>query len=286
MKIAFFGTGLMGHPMAQRLLAAGYELTVFNRTRSKTDILRKKGARVAGNPGEAVASADIVIAMLTDHPAIRDTLLKTPTLDLKGKTIIQMGTISCQQSISLMERFQNQGAGYVEAPVLGSIPQVKTGRLIILFGGTRKQFNRLDCILGHFGEKRVWLGPVGQAMATKLALNQLIATLTTGFSMSLGFLIQKKVDIHRFMDILKDSALYAPTFDKKRDRMKARRFSHPNFPVQHLLKDLELIIREFSREHIAVGPLKEVALILEKAIQEGYAGDDYSALYNVVNPVK
>lgn len=284
MKITLLGTGLMGHPMALRLLAGGYDLTVFNRTRSKTSTLEKRGARVAADPEQAAAAADAVITMLTDFRAVGDTLLKNPRAGFKGKTIIQMGTISSRESLLLMKEFQKRGASYVEAPVLGSIPQVETGSLIILFGGTQKQFDQWQGLLGHFGEKRVWMGPVGQAMAAKLALNQLIAVLTTGFSLSLGFLLKKKVDIDRFMDILRESPLYAPTFDKKRTRMLERRFEQPNFPVKHLLKDMELIIREFRGQKISVGPLREIALILEKAVEQGYAELDYSALHHVVNP--
>ena len=288
MKIAFFGTGLLGEPMAHRLLKAGYPLIVYNRTAGKTQALKKKGAAVAHIPTEAMQKADVFITMLADFPAI-DEVLFSPTassLPLKGKSLIQMSTISPQESLLLKKRFEEKGGEYMEAPVLGSIPQVKTGTLFILFSGTEDQYNRWENLLKIFGDKIVMFGGVGGASAAKLALNQLIASLTTAFSMSLGYLREKKVDIEKFMAILRESALYAPTFDKKFDKMMRRDFKNPNFPVKHLLKDVDLILAEFSKENIAATPLEGVKKVLVKAIETGESNMDYSALYNAVHEKK
>ena len=272
--------------MARQLLDAGYELIVFNRTRDKTKALKEMGAAIVGHAGEAIEQGDVFITMLTDYQAICDVLFFNPFQRFRGKSLIQMGTISPAQSLMVKERFESNGSIYMEAPVLGSIPQAQTRTLFVLFGGSSDQYDRWSPLLKTFGEKVLHMGNVGQASATKLALNQLIASLTTSFSMSLGYLLEKGADIDAFMSILRESALYAPTFDKKLDRMMERNFEQPNFPVKHLLKDVRLILGEFSDSGIESKPLHEVEKILDRAIKNGLDNQDYSALYNAVHPEK
>jgi 3-hydroxyisobutyrate dehydrogenase len=283
MKIAFFGTGLMGKPMALQLIKAGHNVTVYNRSPEKTKIFHKMGTLVANSPGEAAEAADLLITMLTDYQAIVDTLIDEE-LAIDKKHIIQMGTLSSHQSLKLKQIFEERNASYVEAPVLGSIPQAQSGTLIVLFGGSKTQYRKWHQLLSHFGNNIQYVGHVGQAMSTKLALNQLIVSLTTAFSMSLGFLENRKISIKIFMDILRNSSLYAQTFDKKLTRMQNRNFENPNFPLKHLLKDLHLIIDEFRDCQIETGPLDKMAEILSRTSQAGFSEQDYSVLYNTINP--
>lgn len=284
MKIAFFGTGLMGKPMAYQLIKSGYELTIYNRSRLKATIFEQEGCTVAHSPGETVADAELLITMLSDYQAIQETLLDDKSIHFDEKTIIQMGTISSNQSLRLERDFKERGAIYIEAPVLGSIPQVNSKTLIILFGGEKDQYQKWRPLFKHFGDSVFHIGPVGQAMSTKLALNQFIISLTTAFSMSLGFMKNSGVNIDIFMQILRESALYAPTFDKKLPRMRKRSFDNPNFPIKHLLKDLLLIVDEFNSKNIETGPLVKIEEILNRAMEAGYSDQDYSALYNIINP--
>lgn len=284
MNVAFFGTGLLGEPMAHQLLAAGYDLIVYNRTVEKTEALRKKGAMVAQNAMEAMDKAEVFITMLADYKAIDAVLFSNGSVSFNNKTLIQMSTISPQESLLLKEKIEKAGGEYLEAPVLGSIPQAKSRTLFVLVGGTENQFKQWQNLLKTFGDKMIFFGDVGKASAAKLALNQLIASLTAAFSMSLGYLREKQVDIETFMGILRDSALYAPTFDKKFHRMMQRDFSNPNFPVKHLLKDVELMLHSFADANIDAAPLKGVKKILLKAMENGDSDMDYSALYNAVHP--
>jgi 3-hydroxyisobutyrate dehydrogenase len=284
-KIAFFGTGLLGSPMAHRLLEAKYDVVVYNRTSSKTLSLKKSGAEVALKPTEAFEKAGVYITMLSDYHAIDDVLFSEPSPKFQGKTWIQMSTISPVESMLLKQQFEDAGGEYMEAPVLGSIVQAKNRTLVVLYGGLMAQFKQWSGFLKVFGDHVIRMGNVGKATAAKLALNQLIASLTAAFSMSLGYLRESGVNVNRFMEILRVSALYAPTFDKKLNRMVNRNFDNPNFPVKHLLKDVDLMLTEFGKKGINIGPLEGVKAILLKAIADGEADMDYSALYNAVHPV-
>lgn len=284
-KIAFFGTGLLGNPMAHQLLEAKYELVVYNRTTRKTDSLRARGAEVVLNPVDAIEKAQVLITMLTDYHAIDEVLFSEPSPKFQGKTWIQMSTISPVESLLLKQQFEEAGGEYMEAPVLGSISQAKNRTLVVFFGGLVTQFKQWGSFLKVFGDHVIRMGNVGKAAAAKLAFNQLIASLTTAFAMSVGYLRESGVNINRFMEILRASALYAPTFDKKLLRMVNRDFDIPNFPVKHLLKDVDLMLAEFGKKGINIDPLEGVKKILLKAIADGDGDADYSALYNVVHPV-
>ena len=286
MKIAFLGTGLMGEPMAQRLLSAGYKLNVFNRTTLKTEKLCKNGAVLAFKPIDAINDSEIVITMLSDYSAICEVLCSSKKISFKDKTVIQMSTISPGENLLLKERVESSGGEYLEAPVLGSIPQATDGSLIILVGSTEEQFQKHKKLFETMGSKIILLGEVGSGSAVKLALNQMIASLMSSFSMSIGYLREMNADVDKFMEILRGSALYAPTFDRKLPNLLNRDFSQTNFPLKHLLKDINLIINQFAQNNIDTTMLDAVKNILNKSISQKLAEQDYTAFYNVIHPLK
>jgi 3-hydroxyisobutyrate dehydrogenase len=123
---------------------------------------------------------------------------------------------------------------------------------------------------------------VGTAAAVKLALNQLIASLTVGFSTSLGLLQRNNVDIEAFMKILRPSALYAPTFDKKLQRMLDRDYTNPNFPTKHLLKDVKLFEKEAHRAKLNTALLEGLERVIGQTVARGLSETDYSAVHDAV----
>jgi len=283
MNIAVLGTGLMGAPIAGRLLAQGVQVIAWNRSREKLHSLAAQGITISDTPEQALASVDAAILTLTNAQAIREVLF-TQSHQWAQKTIIQMGTIAPQESQELAQTIQAHGGDYLEAPVLGSIPQAKAGELIIMVGSTLNQYQRWLPLFKHLGQKIHHMGEVGSAAAIKLALNQLIASLTAAFSLSLGIVQKNNVDINVFMDIVRQSALYAPTFDKKLTSMLERNFSNPNFPTQHLLKDIDLMLWEAQRLHLRTDALEGVKHIVEHALTLGVAQQDYSALFEAIVP--
>lgn len=282
MKVALIGTGLMGMPMAHRLLSTKVPLVVYNRTQGKAESLRAAGAEVVKSVADAVGHADCVILMLTNAQAV-DTVLSKARSQLAGRTVIQMGTIAPAESQALNQAMAALNAEYLEAPVLGSIPQAEAGELIVMVGASPEQFERWSGLLRAFGPPRL-VGAVGQAASLKLAMNQLIASLTAAFALSLGFVQRQGIDVEQFMAVLRGSALYAPTFDKKLSNMLERNFANPNFPTKHLLKDVDLFLSEAAAIALETSSLAGVKHLLDQAIAQGLAEADYSALYAAVNP--
>ncbi len=285
MKVGFFGTGLMGLPMAQRLLAANVELVAYNRTPEKLAPLQANGAAIAKHPHEAIAACECLILMLTNATAIRSVLLSEASRQqLVGRTVIQMGTITPTDSKAIRDEVVAAGGDYLEAPVLGSIPEAQTGKLIVMVGGSTEQFQRWSDLLQNFGSEPLLIGAVGSAAAVKLALNQLIASVSSAFAMSLGFVLRQGIDVELFMQILRNSTLYAPTFDKKLQRMRDHNYSNPNFPTKHLLKDTDLFISEAKSVGLNVSSIEGVRQILEIAMSKGLSEADYSSLFSAIYP--
>ena len=274
----------MGQPMALKLLAENYEVIAYNRTNSRLQPIIEAGGATANSATEVIQQADCIVLMLTDAAAIEAWILPDLDTDLNNKTILQMGTIAPSESKSIRDRIVAAGGEYLEAPVLGSIPQVKAGELLVMVGSTEAQFAKYNELLKSYSPEPMYVGEVGTAAAMKLALNQLIPSLISSFSLSLSLIQHLGVDEEKFMSVLRQSAIYAPTFDKKLPRMRDRDFSNPNFPTKHLLKDTDLIINEATELGLNTSHIKGVRQVITKALEMGLDDLDYSSIYSAINP--
>jgi 3-hydroxyisobutyrate dehydrogenase len=284
-KIGFIGIGLMGLPMAQRLIDAQNSLTAYNRTSAKLEPLKTAGAEIVNAPDLAIAASEAIVLMLTDAAAIRSVLLSDASRQhLSGRMVIQMSTIAPDESREIRDQVVAAGGEYIEAPVLGSIPEAQSGNLIVMVGSEPAQFERVLPLLNVFGSNPILLGAVGSASTVKLALNQLIGSMTSAFSASLGLVLRQNVDVEAFMSILRKSALYAPTFDKKLQRMLDSNYSNPNFPTKHLKKDIDLFIKTAHVNELSVENVEGVRNVLEQALQQELAEGDYAALFSIICP--
>jgi 3-hydroxyisobutyrate dehydrogenase len=225
--------------------------------------------------------------MLADAAAIRAVLLTPASLAvLRGKTVIQMGTIAQDESLALQTEIEQVGGSYCEAPVLGSLAEAQAGTFLLMVGGTEEQFVEWGPLFRSLSREPRLIGPAGKAASLKLALNQLIAAEISAFALSLGMVQRAGVPIDIFMAILKASALFAPAFEKKLPRLLTRDYQQPNFSTRHLLKDVELFLREASGYALTTSSLEGIRPVLERTIAQGLGDSDYSAIFEVVNPIQ
>lgn len=277
--VSLLGTGILGTPIALRLASTGLEVTVWNRTASKAEPLREAGLEVAGTAAGALLASPVAILMLADAPAIREVLFAAEALAaLAGRTVVQMGTIGPDESRAFAAQVASAGGEWVEAPVLGSIPQADSGTLQVMVGGTAVQLERLGPLLARLGTDVRHVGNVGSAAALKLALNQLIGSLTAAFATSLAYVRAEGLDAETFMEILRPSALYAPTFDKKLGRMLDAEYANPTFGLRLLRKDIDLFIRGARAAGVEPQVAQAVLAVADTALAKGFADGDYAAL--------
>jgi len=279
MSIALLGTGLLGSAIGLRLLERGHQLTVWNRSPQRSEALAAAGASVAASPAAAASNAAWLITVLSDGPITAAVLLDQVGPALAGRRVLQMGTIGAGESVALAAAVAARGGRYLEAPVLGSRPEALSGTLQLMAGGPMDLLEEALPLLRDLAPEPRHLGEVGSAMAAKLALNQLIASLTHAFSLSLHLVQQQGVDPQAFMGLLRGSALYAPTFDKKLERELSGNYGNPNFPTAHLRKDLALFLREAEACGLNGEGLTGLLTLLQRATAAGLDADDYCALH-------
>jgi 3-hydroxyisobutyrate dehydrogenase len=286
MNIALIGTGLMGQALAEHLLDCQHDLTVYNRSTEKAQQLQQIGASLALDAQTAVNAADTILMMLSDADAIHAVLDSIDLNSLNHKMLIQMGTIAPDESREIAKRIRTHGGRYLECPVLGSLPEARSGTLILMAGGEQADYAAALPLLEQLGKQTQLIGDVGQGATVKLAMNQLIAGLTATFSLSLALVEKEQIDVDKFMSIVRDSALYAPTFDKKLDRMLQRDYSNPNFPTKHLAKDTRLFLSVAEQLGLDTRALEGIKGLLETSLEMGLADTDYAAIYAAISPEK
>jgi len=305
MNIGIMGTGLMGHAFVERFISCrignnDFSISAYNRSAEKLDDLKHSGVDICDSAEGLIDNSQVIILMVSDASAIDELLplgfadsgsassesAESRTASLAGKTILQMATIAPQQSRDLSAAVECCGGRYLEAPVLGSIPEAKQGSLIIMAGGPREVFNEVLPVLKVLGSAPRYIGEVGSGAALKLAMNQLIAALTAGFSLSLAYAMKNGVDTDLFMDTVRDSALYAKTYDKKLDKYLSRDFGSANFSTRHLLKDVRLFIEDAQAAGLDTDALEGIERITSKAVDNGKATMDYSSIFDIISPAE
>ena len=176
--IGWIGLGNMGIPMAQRLIDAGYPVTVYNRNRAREAALKAAGAKSVDHPAALIAKTDVIFIMVSDDQAIRDLfqgdngLLGAPT---SGKLIINMSTVSPAVSREFGEICRTKGNDYLDAPVSGSVKQALDGQLVIMVGGNKTAFEQAGPLFQHLGKMALHLGDLGAGNTAKLAINVLLS---------------------------------------------------------------------------------------------------------------
>jgi 3-hydroxyisobutyrate dehydrogenase-like beta-hydroxyacid dehydrogenase len=280
-KIAFLGLGQMGTPMATRLLRAGHEVTVWNRTPDRTKLLAAAGATAAGSPAEAGAGAAFTITMLATPEALTEVVLGEHGL-VKGlgpnQVYIDMSTVGPHTVRSIAARLP-AGVAVVDAPVRGSVGQAAEGRLEIFVGASDKDFERVRPILESLGSVGHAGGPgAGAAMKliANLALGASIAVvgeaLTLGEALGLG-----RTPV---LNMLEGSQL-GPAVRAKRANIESGHYP-PNFKLRHAAKDLRLVIEAAASVGRDLRVSAAARTWLDEAVERGAADLDYSAVVPII----
>ena len=240
LSVSVLGLGAMGSRMAARLLAAGHPVTVYNRTATRADPLRKRGARVAATPREAAAASDVVLAMVRDDDASR-ALWSGPDGALfglrEGAVAAECSTLTPGRVREWAERVQAAGARAVEAPVVGSRPQAEAGALGLLVGASERDLARIRPVLDVIGGAVYPVGRPGDAAVMKLAVNALFAVQVAAVAELLAFARRSGLDAGRTAEVLGALPVTSPAATGAMGAMLAGQVD-PLFPIDLVQKDL------------------------------------------------
>lgn len=275
MRIAFLGLGIMGKPMAENLVKAGHELSVWNRTPGK----KVDGARSAATPKDAAKDVDIVWLCVSDTAAVEQTLFgKDGAIEsLKpGAIVVDSSTILPGASAKFAERVRQKGGDFVDAPVTGSKVGAQSAQLIFIVGAKQETFDKLQPLFLAMGKSAVRVGENGKGLAAKLSMNLMIALTFEGFAEALVLAKKQDVDLEPLMSLINQSMVRSGVVDYKAQFVLSRDFS-ANFPMRLMHKDIHLMLEAARQQGVRLPALETVDRIYEDAKKQGYSEMDYAA---------
>jgi 3-hydroxyisobutyrate dehydrogenase len=279
-RIAFIGLGSMGGGMAARLAESGYELAVYNRTRSKSEALASLGARVADSPGDAATKADAVLLSLADQAAVTSMLFgpdgAAPELRAGGY-IVDMSTVSPDFARELAARAADGGHRAVDACVLGAPQHARTGELRVMVGGNEDDFRALEDILGTIGKEVTYLGPSGSGATMKLVLNMLMGVQMPALAEAVVFGERAGLDRKTILEMIAKSGYSSPVMSFRCAMMGRRSFGQAAFKLSLMRKDMLLVMGQAQELGVPL-PVSETAYaMLTAAKQQGLGELDVAA---------
>ncbi|MCW2763344.1 MAG: hypothetical protein JWR85_3545 [Marmoricola sp.] len=281
--IGFVGLGHMGGAMASRLLAAGYPVHGMNRTRRRAEELIAHGLQWHDTPCGVVEAADVVVTSLPDDDTLHSAASGPEgvlTGLRAGAVWLEMSTVSPAASQELAARVRTTGAAMLDAPVSGSVPQVRAGSLTIMVGGDADAYGRVEPVLRELGTP-THVGPNGQGLVLKLAINISLAVQMLAFAEGLLLAAQSGIDRELALEVMANSPIGSPML-KARAPLVLDLPDEAWFTLALVQKDVELA-RDVARRLGAPLPTADRAdKILRLARVLGYEQRDLAALFPVL----
>ena len=284
-KVAFFGLGLMGGPMAANLVRGGFDVSLWTHTEGKAErFASEHGGRPAATPRKAADGADAAITMVVDSPEVKEVLLGDDGAAQSladGALVVDMSTIAPTAAREIGAALGERGLAFLEAPVSGSIPKATDGTLTIMAGGEPETFARARPLLDALGEKIVHVGPQGHGQLAKLLTNTMGAVHAAVLGEALTVAERGGLDSDAFMEVAAGSAGNSGVLALKGPPMLAHEFEPPLFKLDHMLKDIRYAVAEAR----ALGVELQVAGLAERLYSEaaaaGHGEEDFAAIVTV-----
>jgi 3-hydroxyisobutyrate dehydrogenase-like beta-hydroxyacid dehydrogenase len=280
--VGFIGLGIMGSLQAMNLARAGYELTVFNRTREKAEAwVSEHGGTVADSPREVAERSDVVITMVVDGAQVQDMIEQALPGARERTLFVDMSTIAPATARALDERLRGEGHAFVDAPVTGSSPKASTGTLTIMCGGAAEDIERARPLFDIMGEKIVVCGAAGQGQAVKVISQAITAVNCATLAQGLVVARQAGVDVDALLETMDGGSSDSTMRALKGKPMLAHDFE-PLFKLSHMLKDIQLCLAE-ARTAGGAFPFAGLAAELYGAgVGRGLGEQDFAAVLEVV----
>lgn len=284
MKVGFIGMGLMGAPMAKNILKKGFDLTVYNRTKSKTIELQKLGAKVANSPKDLASNVEVIITMVTGPKDVEEVLFGNDGVTKgaeKGLVVIDMSTIGPAAAKDIAQKLEKYGIGFLDAPVTGSTPGAINGTLTIFVGGKKNVFKKMRPVFMAMGTNLQYMGPTGCGQAIKLINNHLAGSCMTALAEGMLLADIFKLSRSRAAEALKGVPAVSPNMVLKLPSYVDGKFPLL-FSIANMKKDLTLALAESKKAKMALPVLEKVQKLFEKAMKENLANEDFSAIIKVL----
>jgi 3-hydroxyisobutyrate dehydrogenase-like beta-hydroxyacid dehydrogenase len=282
-SIGFVGLGTMGGNMAARFLAAGYPVYGEERQRAHAQTLVDHGLQWRDTPREVADAAEIIFTSVPDDDVL-ERVASGPDGILAGlaaKQIwVDMSTVSPRASRELADRVRDRGAAMLDAPVSGSVPQVKTGTLTIMVGGDEQAYARVEPVLRELGTP-TRVGDNGRGLALKLAINISLAVQMLAFAEGLLLAERSGIDRRLALDVMTQSPIGSPML-KARAALLLDLPDTAWFSIALMQKDVALALAAARQLHVPLPSAATADQVLTVARGLGYERRDLAAMFEVL----
>jgi 3-hydroxyisobutyrate dehydrogenase len=280
-RIGFIGLGVMGAGMASRLAESGYDVTVYNRTRSKAEEVAKLGAAVADSPADAAREAEVVLMSLADQNVVEKIVFGDDGVAsslASGSYLVDMSTVPPGFARELGERADLAGHRALDACVLGAPFHARSGELRVMVGGEETDFEALKGIFETIGKEVTYLGGNGMGATMKLVLNMLMGVQMPALAEAVVFGERAGLPRDKILEMIAGSGYSSPVMSFRCMLMGQRAFENASFKLSLMRKDMMLVLDE-SKELEVPLPVSETAYaMLTAAKQQGLGELDVAAM--------
>ncbi len=279
-RVAVLGLGIMGYGMAHRLLASGFQVAVYSRTREKAKPLADAGAFLAASPAEAATHADIIISMVADDVASRTMCLgdkgalagATP-----GSVLIESSTLTVGWVKELAAAATQSGCEFLDAPVTGTKPHAESGQLLFLVGGPESALERAREVFSVLGRDVIYLGPTGSGALMKLVNNFMAAVQAVSFGEALALIKAGGLDRDKAVSILTEGVPGSPMVKRVATRVASGDFT-PHFFMRLMAKDVGYALKEAKERGLALPTAAAALSVFQDAVSTGRGEEDFTAV--------
>lgn len=280
--VAVLGLGAMGHAFAVNLLKNGFTTFGWNRTRSRGEDLLEAGLNLADSPEEAVAQADVVIAMLSDGETTLTVMHQVKDALKQGAIVAQMGTIGVDATEELIALFEQARADvvYLDAPVSGTKAPAENAQIVVLASGDRDKAAAIEPVFAAISKGTKWLGEAGRAMKMKLVVNAWLISMVQGLAESMQMAKSFGFTPEDLWAVLDGGPLAAP-YVKGKLAMIAEGEYEPQMHLTWALKDANLALDAAQAKHLP--GLQQISQVWQQAVDAGYGQKDLSVVYRYLD---
>jgi 3-hydroxyisobutyrate dehydrogenase len=281
MKLGYIGIGLMGKPMVLRLLAAGHEVTVWNRSRDKLTPAVEKGATTAASPADVARASEIVMMCVTDQAAAEQVLFGKHGVAAgarAGLVMVDFSSIAPAAAVAFAKRLEKQGVALIDAPVSGGVPGAEKGTLAVMAGGPADAIERVRPVVAHLAQRFTRMGDSGAGQATKLCNQVIVAALMAVIAEAVRLAEGAGVDATKLPEALKGGFADSLPLQIFGARMAARTFEPSLGAGRLMLKDLSNAL-DFAAAHGVPLPMAAAAREMYRLLEsQGKIDREISAL--------
>ena len=285
-KVTLIGLGSMGAGIAQNILKAGFDLTVYNRTVAKTEPLAKLGAKVSASPSEAARDADIILSMVADDTASREVWLEERGAlrsARDGTILIESSTLSHTWALELAGLAAERGLAFLDAPVNGGPSMALAGQLKTMVGGEAEVLERARPVLESFTEQITHMGPSGTGAMTKLINNVMTGVHLAALAEALYLAEQAGLNLEQVVSVVSNAGPASPIVKMKAPLMAARNYGEPSFLLRHIRKDVTYALRLAEELDAPLTTASAARELYRIAGELGYDDADFAAVFEALH---